>query len=383
LRDTARAAATPLPVQASLPFPPPTAARANATDAHTAAAPRYAVRLRGLQKGWNGQAVIQSLDLDIPEGHFVALLGPSGCGKSTTLRLIAGLEQPDAGTVEIHGRDVTAAEPSARGLSMVFQSYALFPHLSVADNIDFGMRVRGVPAAERAQRLREAVALTGLAGLETRKPAALSGGQRQRVALARALVAGHRLCLMDEPLSNLDARLRLSVRQEIRALQQKLGMTVVYVTHDQTEAMGMADTVVLMQGGRIVQRGTPRHLYREPATVFAASFVGTPPMALFPDHAVPAGLWPGAPIPDALVGVRPEDLRFVPPGPDAVNGIVQGWEFQGAESYVYVAVDGIAPVIVRTAHMPGLTVGQAVGLGWLTGATRLFDRASGRALSLS
>jgi sn-glycerol 3-phosphate transport system ATP-binding protein len=211
------------------------------------------------------------------------------------LRLIAGLELPNAGTLTIGGRDVTHLPPSRRGLSMVFQSYALFPHLDVAENIVFGLRVRRVPAAQRRERLAEALRLTGLEGLEARKPAQLSGGQRQRVALARAIVAGHPLCLMDEPLSNLDAKLRHSVRQDIRALQRDLKMTVVYVTHDQTEAMGMADRIVLLNKGRVEQVGTPAELYQRPVTSFAATFVGSPPMSLLamaevPDSLKPAGI---------------------------------------------------------------------------------------------
>ena len=238
------------------------------------------VVLKDIAKRWNGQLGVEAISLDIPEGSFTALLGPSGCGKSTTLRLLAGLELPDEGTILIDGKDVTTSAASDRNLSMVFQSYALFPHLSVAENVVFGLKVRRVPKQERQEKLHRALEITGLLGYENRKPGELSGGQRQRVALARAIVAGQRLCLMDEPLSNLDAKLRNSVRKDIKKLQRDLGITVIYVTHDQTEAMSMADTVVLMKDGHIQQVGTPNDLYSSPNNTFVAEFVGAPPMAL-------------------------------------------------------------------------------------------------------
>ena len=215
------------------------------------------VVLENVGKQWNGQLGVEGISLEIEEGSFVALLGPSGCGKSTSLRLLAGLEIPDQGKIFIDGADVTTSAASDRNLSMVFQSYALFPHLSVAENVIFGLKVRRVPKAERQEKMERALKITGLEGLEKRKPGELSGGQRQRVALARAIVAGQRLCLMDEPLSNLDAKLRSSVRKDIKKLQRDLGITVVYVTHDQTEAMSMADKVVLMKDGNIQQIGSP------------------------------------------------------------------------------------------------------------------------------
>src|SRR6266849_7513301 len=209
---------------------------------------------------------------------MLVLLGPSGCGKSTTLRLIAGLEAATAGRLAIGGVDVTHRPPAERRVSMVFQSYALFPHLSVAENIVFGLRVRRVSAAERRERLARVADLLGLTALLERRPSQLSGGQQQRVALGRALIAEAPVCLMDEPLSNLDAQLRLEMRREIRGLQQQLGITMVYVTHDQTEAMSMADQVILLREGRIEQDAAPAELYARPATAFAARFIGTPPM---------------------------------------------------------------------------------------------------------
>ncbi|MFJ9531627.1 ABC transporter ATP-binding protein [Herbaspirillum sp. NPDC101396] len=343
-----------------------------------------AIRLTGISKSWGAHQVIKSLDLEFGRGQLVALLGPSGCGKSTLLRLLAGLETPDSGRVEIDGNDVTAAAPSARGLSMVFQSYALFPHLNIAENICFGMQVRGVHAAERRQRLQDALALTNLQGLEQRKPAQLSGGQRQRVALARAIVAGHSICLMDEPLSNLDAKLRHSVRHEIRALQQRLGMTVVYVTHDQTEAMGMADKIVLMNGGGIVQSGTPAELYETPATAFSAGFIGSPPMMLMAAEKLPAALRAGiAPIGSdvkTLIGVRPEHFHIVAPSSTELFGTVTGVEFQGAESYIYLDLPGGDDIIVRSPEKSRLKLGDRVGLGWKPADAHVFAADDGRRL---
>src|SRR5947209_13969487 len=279
------------------------------------------VRLEGITKAWGATAAVENISFLAPAGHLVALLGPSGCGKSTTLRLIAGLETASAGTIQIADRDVTTLPPAKRGVSMVFQSYALFPHLSVAENIMFGLRVRDVPRAERDARLKRAAAILGLEALLERKPSQLSGGQQQRVALGRAIVAETRVCLMDEPLSNLDAQLRVEMRREIRALQRRLGMTMLYVTHDQVEAMTMADQVVLMRGGRIEQDATPAALYEKPATVFAARFVGTPPMNVLRAALVPADAqWartgaPAAQAFDALVvGVRPECARIAADG---------------------------------------------------------------------
>jgi sn-glycerol 3-phosphate transport system ATP-binding protein len=223
------------------------------------------IRLVNVHKQWSQTKALDGIDLTIAPASFCVLLGPSGCGKSTTLRIIAGLEMASAGQVIIDGRDVTALAPAQRGIAMVFQNYALFPHLSVAQNIGFGLSVRKVEKAEAARRLAQAAELLGLTVLLQRKPSQLSGGQQQRVALGRALVAQTRVCLMDEPLSNLDAQLRQEMRLELRELQQRLGLTVVYVTHDQAEAMSMADQVVLLNQGRIEQTATPRALYARPA----------------------------------------------------------------------------------------------------------------------
>ena len=262
------------------------------------------LRLTGLVKTWPGGIALDGVSLTVPAGCFAVLLGPSGCGKSTCLRIAAGLEAPDSGRVEIDGRDVTALAPAARGVAMVFQSYALFPHLNVAENIVFGLRARHLPAPERSRRLAEAADMLGLTPLLGRKPGQLSGGQQQRVALGRAVVAQARVCLMDEPLSNLDAQLRADMRREILALQRRLGMTMLYVTHDQTEAMAMADQVVLLRAGRVEQDAPPAALYARPATSFAAGFIGSPPMTLLPADAF--GL---APAGAHRVGIRPEAVR--------------------------------------------------------------------------
>mgnify|MGYP001813290746 FL=1 len=244
------------------------------------------VEFRNVTRQWDGKGGVADVSLTVERGEFVSVLGPSGCGKSTLLRLLAGLERPQSGTVLINGDMVNAVPAAKRCLSMVFQSYALFPHLSVGENIAFGMKVRGVPRRERERKADEAIEMMALRGLERRKPSELSGGQRQRVALARAVVAGHPLCLMDEPLSNLDAKLRHAVRRDIKSLQRRLALTIVYVTHDQTESMSLSDRVVLMNAGRVEQIATPQQLYDRPASLFAAEFIGDPPMAII-DGAAP------------------------------------------------------------------------------------------------
>ena len=303
------------------------------------------VVLENVAKRWNGQLGVENVSLSVPQGSFVALLGPSGCGKSTTLRLISGLELADEGRIIIDDRDVTAAAPADRNLSMVFQSYALFPHLSVAENVVFGLKVRKVPAAERSEKLRRALEITGLLGYEKRKPGELSGGQRQRVALARAIVAGKPLCLMDEPLSNLDAKLRASVRKDIKKLQTDLGITVVYVTHDQTEAMSMADMVVLMKEGHIQQVGAPEDLYYRPANTFVAEFVGAPPMSLIHGSALPG--FDGA----SQIGLRAENVRVAEPGQGRLICDVSECEFLGSETFVGLSHPAASGLVVS---MPGL-----------------------------
>jgi sn-glycerol 3-phosphate transport system ATP-binding protein len=243
------------------------------------------VRLIGVGRRWGSTVALGDLSIDVAPGSFTVLLGPSGCGKTTCLRIVAGLETATEGKVEIAGRDVTMLPPAARGVAMVFQSYALFPHLNVAENIVFGLKARRVPWPERVRRLESAADLLGIQHLLKRKPGQLSGGQQQRVALGRAIVAEAPVCLMDEPLSNLDAQLRADMRREILALQRRLGITMLYVTHDQAEAMSMADQIVLLRDGRVEQDASPPEIYARPATSFAARFIGTPPMHVMPTSA--------------------------------------------------------------------------------------------------
>jgi sn-glycerol 3-phosphate transport system ATP-binding protein len=336
-----------------------------------------AIELEGIGKSWGDTAALQQIDLRIEAGTFCVLLGPSGCGKSTTLRIIAGLEAASAGQVRIDGRDVTTLPPAQRGVAMVFQNYALFPHLSVADNIAFGLAVRRVPAVEREQRLREAASLLGLEKLLDRKPSQLSGGQQQRVALGRALVARARVCLMDEPLSNLDAQLRQEMRRELRELQRRLQLTVVYVTHDQAEAMSMADQVVLLQHGRIEQQGAPRELYARPATTFSARFIGTPPMNLAQlERGRIAGSDVDTGLTDAVtIGVRPEDIVLDADGP--VRGEVRAVEYLGADLVLACAI-GSQTVLVRTGGQHRASAGEGIRLRWDPRDVHAFDAAGRR-----
>lgn len=313
---------------------------------------------------------------------MLVLLGPSGCGKSTTLRLIAGLESVTSGRTFIGDRDVTNLPPAQRQLAMVFQSYALFPHLSVRENILFGLIVRKVPAAEREKRLARAVDILGLSKLLERKPGELSGGQQQRVALGRALVAEAAVCLMDEPLSNLDAKLRQEMRREIRALQQTLGMTMVYVTHDQTEAMTMADRIILMQGGRIVQNATPTELYSTPATTFAGNFIGTPPMNLLRLHNEKGNiLIAGSPnssvscvtSADHIIGIRPEHVSIAAEGWLAV---VESVEYLGSSSVLTCRV-GSEELAVVTHGMTDICVGTEINLNCAPEHLHIFNADTG------
>lgn len=340
------------------------------------------IQVDNLFKRWGAVTAVEDVSFATDATEFVALLGPSGCGKSTTLRLVAGLESATSGTIRIGGRDVTDAEPSKRSLSMVFQSYALFPHLTVAGNILFGLSVRGVSKAEQRERLARVVKLLGLGALLERRPAELSGGQQQRVALGRALIAETKVCLLDEPLSNLDAQLRAEMRNEIRALQQRLGIAMLFVTHDQTEAMSMADRIILMRAGHIEQSGAPHELYDRPASTFAARFIGTPPMNVIDladgqDGRVIAGSDGPAVLPGGAarlqLGLRPEAIVFAGEGQAAV---VETVEYFGADTITACRV-GTQRVVVRTAGRPGLAAGAAVHLAWPAAAQHLFSAETG------
>ena len=239
------------------------------------------IKLHHVSKIFNQVRVIDSLDLVIPDGKFTVLVGPSGCGKTTLLRMIAGLGPATSGQVLMDGQDITDLDPGKRDIAMVFQNYAIYPMMTVRDNIDFGLKNRKVPKAERQRRIAEVARMTGLTELLDRRPSTLSGGQRQRIALARAMVKQPKVFLMDEPLSNLDAKLRNSMRSELIEMHKNLGTTFVYVTHDQVEAMAMADMIVLINKGKIMQKGNPRELYNDPDNTFTAQFMGTPPMNVF------------------------------------------------------------------------------------------------------
>ena len=345
------------------------------------------IDLVGVTKAWGDTVAVDNVSFTVEDGSFVVLLGPSGCGKSTTLRLIAGLESVTAGTVYIGGEDMTHKSPSERRISMVFQSYALFPHLNVAENIVFGLKVRKTPAAERDERLKRVSEIVELSDLLLRKPAQLSGGQRQRVALARAIIAENAICLMDEPLSNLDAKLRHDMRGEIRALQQRLGVTVIYVTHDQTEAMSMADRVILMRDGRVEQAGTPDELYDRPETVFAAGFIGTPSMNLLdltdgPDGAGISGL-EGKPVLDGpgeglKLGIRPEHIEIRDVG--GLSAELVWSDYLGADTILTTRV-GSQSLLVRVPGRYDVARGVTLNLAWAPENVHVFDAATGRRAS--
>ena len=324
-----------------------------------------AIALEHVSKLWGTTAAVDDASFTAPAGSFVVLLGPSGCGKSTTLRMVAGLDEPSTGRILIDGRDVTQLPPARRRIAMVFQSYALFPHLNVRENILFGLRVRKEPAREFDRRLARVAGLLGLSQLLDRKPGQLSGGQQQRVALGRAIIAETPVCLMDEPLSNLDAQLRHEMRREIRGLQQKLGITMVYVTHDQTEAMSMADQVVLLNAGRIEQDATPAELYARPATVFAARFIGTPPMNVID--------CPGRP--ELKLGVRPEHVRLV--AGSGLPAVVQAAEYMGADTVLTCAA-GEGTIAARLPGRHDLAAGALVRLAWSDTDRHFFDAATGQ-----
>src|SRR5499426_1107135 len=254
------------------------------------------VSLRGVRKSYDGVEVVHGVDCEIRDGEFIVVLGPSGCGKSTLLRMIAGLEAITAGEIAIGGRVVNALEPKDRDIAMVFQNYALYPHMSVYDNMSYGLRIRGMSKAEIEARVQKAARILELGGFLERKPRQLSGGQRQRVAMGRAIVREPAVFLFDEPLSNLDAKLRVQMRAELQALHRRLGTTSLYVTHDQVEAMTLANRMIVMNAGRAEQIGAPLEVYAKPATTFVASFIGSPPMNIFPQQRA------GKPV---LFGVRP------------------------------------------------------------------------------
>jgi ABC-type sugar transport system ATPase subunit len=328
------------------------------------------VTFESVTKRFGDVVAVDALDLAVADREFLVLLGPSGCGKSTALRMVAGLEEPSEGAIRIGEERVDGVDPKDRDLAMVFQSYALYPHKSVRQNIEFPLRSRKVPSAERARLVGEAAGQLGLEKLLDRKPRELSGGQRQRVALARAIVRQPAVFLMDEPLSNLDAKMRTATRAELVELHERLGTTFLYVTHDQVEAMTMASRVAVMSDGRLQQVGAPQEVYDRPANVFVAQFIGSPPMNVLPGEV--ASAWGG----DAgvLVGVRPEHLSF---GESGVPATVRVLESLGHERHVVCEVDGGTAIVRQRAGDPAPAEHDRVHLVAAPGQVHRFDASSG------
>jgi spermidine/putrescine transport system ATP-binding protein len=346
------------------------------------------VRLVGLTKRFEDVVAVDELSLDVEHGRFVALLGPSGCGKTTTLRMIGGFEQPTAGVIELGGRDVSGLPPYRRDVNTVFQSYALFPHLTIFENVAFGLRRRKVKGDELRRRVVEALELVGLAGLERRKPRQLSGGQQQRIALARALVNRPRVLLLDEPLGALDLKLRKEMQLELKRIQHEVGITFVHVTHDQEEAMTMADEIVIMNGGRIEQQGTPGELYEQPRTVFVAGFLGVSNLlhgTVCGEDSVSLRDGTRVAVPrDALagrsgvvqIGVRPEKLRTGGSEPNSLSGTVTESAYIGVSTqYIVDTPAGAVTVYVQNDRpgAQGVAPGERLTLGWSPDCTFVVD----------
>ena len=364
------------------------------------------VGLRGVRKTYGDVVAVDHVDLDIERGEFFTLLGASGSGKTTCLRMIAGFERPDEGAVHLGGRDVTAMPPADRDVNTVFQDYALFPHMSVAANVAYGLAVRKVPKGERAERTEQALAMVRLEGFGPRRPSQLSGGQRQRVALARALVNRPRVLLLDEPLGALDLKLRQQLQVELKTIQHEVGITFVYVTHDQDEALSMSDRIAVMDGGRVIQVGTPQEVYDEPDSRFVAGFVGVSNVLELPVQrvagslaelrlgsedrvAAPAaeGLRSGS---TAIVTIRPERIQLLSPGEPAASpqdcsaaGTVRESLYAGPTTRFVVELDGGGELMVvrqnaRAGHEDATALtGRAVRLAWAPDATRVIGTAAG------
>ena len=341
------------------------------------------IEISNVSKFWGNVKAVENLNINVDEGEFVVLLGPSGCGKSTTLRLIAGLESITSGEISIAGKNINNLDPSLRNISMVFQSYALFPHLNVEENIVFGLKVRNVKSVERQSRLKKVAEKVGLTNYLKRKPAELSGGQRQRVALARAIISDNKICLMDEPLSNLDAKLRHQMRLEIRSLQKDLNITLLYVTHDQTEAMSMADKIVLLNEGNIVQQGKPKMLYEKPENIFTAKFLGYPPMNLINLFAE------GDEIFNSIMGkkyftdkkfsnkvylgIRPEDIEISKEG---IKCIINDIDYQGSDVVLSLQL-GDQEIYARFDSKKSEDLDKQVYISWDKKNLHFFDLESG------
>jgi multiple sugar transport system ATP-binding protein len=341
------------------------------------------VRLKSVGKTYpNGHVAAQGLDLEIADGEFMVLVGPSGCGKSTALRMIAGLETPTAGQIFIGDRDVTEVPPQDRDIAMVFQSYALYPHMTVRENLSFGLRMRGAERNIIESRVEEAARALGLEPVLPRKPAQLSGGQRQRVALGRAIVREPKVFLFDEPLSNLDAKLRVETRAELARLHRRLGATVVYVTHDQEEAMTLGSRVAVMRDGFLQQVAPPMEIYRKPANRFVAGFVGSPGMNFLPGLVLENGAQSGK---DGLtLGIRPHDVTIVPRGTGDIDAWVDVVEPRGSELLVYLRWEtdaGDAELRVVAPPEPAIEAERFVGVVFDRARLHWFDSESGHRVS--
>jgi sn-glycerol 3-phosphate transport system ATP-binding protein len=345
--------------------------------------------LDAVRKSYAGREVVHGIGVAVGDGELIVVVGPSGCGKSTLLRMVAGLEPVTAGTVAIDGRIVNAVEPKDRDIAMVFQNYALYPHMSVYDNMAYGLRMRGMGRTEIAGRVARAAGILRLDGLLQRKPRQLSGGQRQRVAMGRAIVRDPKIFLFDEPLSNLDAQLRVEMRVEIKKLQRDLGTTSLYVTHDQVEAMTLADRLIVMNEGNADQIGPPLELYERPATAFVAGFIGSPAMNLVAGQIAERGVvlagirldaaGPRAPGREVLVGLRPEDLELASDGPIALT--VELLERLGADTILHGRLGHDGPAMV--ARLPGAldpALGTVLRFAIHPGRIHPFDRTTGRRL---
>jgi lactose/L-arabinose transport system ATP-binding protein len=349
------------------------------------------VTLTDIRKSFGSLEVIHGIDLKIAEGSFVVFVGPSGCGKSTLLRMIAGLEEVTDGEIEIKGRNVTDLDPSDRGIAMVFQSYALYPHMSVRENLGFGLKMARTEAAEIATRVKAASSILKIDHLLERRPGQLSGGQRQRVAIGRAIVRKPDVFLFDEPLSNLDAELRVSMRIEIARLHRELGNTMIYVTHDQTEAMTLADKIVVLRDGRVEQTGTPRELYEKPANIFVAGFIGSPRMNLLDatwlgdgsirigteeiSAAINGDLRSG----DKLTfGIRPEHLNVCDNNADSLAAKVDFAEYLGGTQYLYCQLNDGQPIVAEYRSPVPIKPGTAIRLSYNSNDCHAFHGSGAR-----
>ncbi len=328
------------------------------------------INLKAVEKWFGAVQVIKGVDLSIQEGEFVIFVGPSGCGKSTLLRMIAGLEETSRGQIMIGDRDATAEPPSKRGLAMVFQSYALYPHMSVRDNVGFPLKSAGLPKAAIDEKVNEASRVLKLDDYLDRRPKDLSGGQRQRVAIGRSIVRDPTAFLFDEPLSNLDAALRVEMRYEIAKLHQTLKSTMIYVTHDQVEAMTLADRIVVLEFGKIAQVGSPRELYERPANLFVAQFIGSPRMNVIPTNAAPSVEVPSNAV---SFGIRPEHIELTDAGSGQIQGTVDVLEYLGADTFVIMSCGAAGQITVRINGTAACKPGDKAGLAFGKSDTHAFD----------